>query len=149
MFAVRAVGLDQLPSEEQRLGLLIPVAVTGGEVSEVKGYAPLKAKPGPEPKVLPGQQVLRCRRHPGRSERSSHCDRSPAQAQSQGPNPLIEGHLYALRNLVGRCFSKLEHSRRLATQDCRQSYRLHPRRVRPTVGQSLRQQDLVCGAAEA
>ena len=30
--------------------------------------------------------------------------------------PIIDGHLYALRNLVERCFSKLKHSRRLATR---------------------------------
>ena len=28
----------------------------------------------------------------------------------------IDGHLYAMRNLVERCFSKLKHSRRLATR---------------------------------
>ena len=28
----------------------------------------------------------------------------------------IDGHIYALRNLVERCFSKLKHSRRLATR---------------------------------
>jgi transposase len=31
-------------------------------------------------------------------------------------HPLIDGHIYALRNLVERCFSKLKHSRRLATR---------------------------------
>jgi transposase len=31
--------------------------------------------------------------------------------------PIIEGHLYALRNLVERCFSKLKHSRGLATRN--------------------------------
>ena len=30
--------------------------------------------------------------------------------------PIIDGHIYALRNLVERCFSKLKHSRRLATR---------------------------------
>ena len=30
--------------------------------------------------------------------------------------PIIDGHLYALRNLVERCFSKLKHSRRLAAR---------------------------------
>ena len=30
--------------------------------------------------------------------------------------PVIDGHLYGLRNLVERCFSKLKHSRRLATR---------------------------------
>ncbi len=28
----------------------------------------------------------------------------------------LDGHIYALRNLVERCFSKLKHSRRLATR---------------------------------
>jgi transposase len=30
--------------------------------------------------------------------------------------PVIDGYIYALRNLVERCFSKLKHSRRLATR---------------------------------
>jgi transposase len=30
--------------------------------------------------------------------------------------PVIDGHIYAIRNLVERCFSKLKHSRRLATR---------------------------------
>jgi Transposase DDE domain len=30
--------------------------------------------------------------------------------------PIIDGHLYALRNLVERCFPKPKHSRRLATR---------------------------------
>ena len=30
--------------------------LTGGEVSDVKGYAPLMAEPGPEPKVLMGDK---------------------------------------------------------------------------------------------
>jgi transposase len=30
--------------------------------------------------------------------------------------PIMDGHVYALRNLVERCFSKLKHSRRLATR---------------------------------
>lgn len=30
--------------------------------------------------------------------------------------PIIDGHIYALRNFVERCFSRLKHSRRLATR---------------------------------
>ena len=30
--------------------------------------------------------------------------------------PVIDGHIYSLRNLVERCLSKLKHSRRLATR---------------------------------
>jgi transposase len=29
---------------------------------------------------------------------------------------VIDGYIYALRNLVERCFAKLKHSRRLATR---------------------------------
>ncbi|MDO9588640.1 MAG: transposase, partial [Brevundimonas sp.] len=30
--------------------------------------------------------------------------------------PVIDGHIYTLRNLVERCYSKLKQSRRLATR---------------------------------
>ncbi|WP_165492665.1 transposase, partial [Lichenihabitans psoromatis] len=30
--------------------------------------------------------------------------------------PVIDSHIYALRNTVERCFAKLKHSRRLATR---------------------------------
>ena len=36
--------------------------------------------------------------------------------QNRKIQPVIDGHIYALRNLVERCFSKLKHSRRLATR---------------------------------
>lgn len=36
--------------------------------------------------------------------------------KSRKVQPVIDGHIYALRNLVERCFSKLKHSRRLATR---------------------------------
>ena len=32
------------------------VILTGGEVSDVKGYGPVMAEPGPEPKVLLGDK---------------------------------------------------------------------------------------------
>ena len=36
--------------------------------------------------------------------------------RNRNVQPVIDGHPYALRNLVERCFSKLKHSRRLATR---------------------------------
>ena len=35
--------------------------------------------------------------------------------QNRKVHPAIDGHIYALRNLVERCFCKLKHNRRLAT----------------------------------
>ena len=32
------------------------MVLTGGEVCDVKGYTPIMAEPGPEPKVLPGDK---------------------------------------------------------------------------------------------
>ena len=72
-------------------------------------------EPGPEPKVLMG-------------DKGYDADAILADLQARGVaavippkrnrkvEPIIDGHLYALRNLVERCFSKLKHSRRLATR---------------------------------
>ena len=91
------------------------MVLTGGQVSDVKGYAPAMAEPGPEPKVLMG-------------DKGYDADAILADLQDRGiaavippkrnrkVQPIIDGHLYALRNLVERCFSKLKHSRRLATR---------------------------------
>jgi transposase len=91
------------------------VVLTGGEVSDVKGYAPVMAEPGPARSVLLG-------------DKGYDADAILADLHAKGVaavippkrnrkvQPVIDGHLYALRNLVERCFSKLKHSRRLATR---------------------------------
>ena len=91
------------------------MVLTGGEVSDVKGYGPVMAEPGPEPKVLLG-------------DKGYDADAILADLDARGAAAIIppkrnrkvqrdiDGHLYALRNLVERCFSKLKHSRRLATR---------------------------------
>jgi transposase len=93
----------------------VAVVVSGGEVSDVKGYAPVMAEPGPGPKVLLG-------------DKGYDADAILADLEDRGIAAVIppkrnrtirrdiDGHLYALRNLVERCFSKLKHSRRLATR---------------------------------
>jgi len=72
-------------------------------------------EPGPEPKVMLG-------------DKGYDADAILADLQARGVaaiipakrnrkvQPVIDGHLYAPRNLVERCFSKLKHSRRLATR---------------------------------
>jgi transposase len=97
------------------LGLPVALVVTGGEVSDVKGYAPVMAEPGPEPKVLIADK--------GYDADAILADLSLRGVAAVVPprrnrkvQPIIDGHLYALRNLVERCFSKLKQSRRLATR---------------------------------
>ena len=91
------------------------MVLTGGEVSDVKGYGPVMAEPGPEPKALLG-------------DKGYDADAILADLEAKGVAAIIppkrnrtvqrdiDGHLYTLRNLVERCFSKLKHSRRLATR---------------------------------
>jgi transposase len=73
------------------------------------------AEPGPAPSVILG-------------DKGYDADAILAHLESEGIaavippkrnrkiQPAIDGHIYALRNLVERCFSKLKHSRRLATR---------------------------------
>ncbi len=84
-------------------------------MSNVEGYGPVMAEPGPQPKVLLG-------------DKGYDADAILADLEDRGVvavippkrnrkvQPVIDGHLYALRNLVERCFLKLKHSRRLATR---------------------------------
>lgn len=97
------------------LGLPIAVVLTGGEVSDVKGYAPVMAEPGPDPKVMLGDK--------GYDADAILADLAQRGVTAVIPpkrnrkvQPVIDGCIYALRNLVERCISKLKHSRRLATR---------------------------------
>ena len=91
------------------------MVLTGGEVSDVKGYAPVTAEPGPEPKVLMGDKGYDADAILADLEQRGIAAIIPPRRSRMVQRP-IDGHLYALRNLVERCFSKLKHSRRLATR---------------------------------
>ena len=91
------------------------MVLTGGEVSDVKGYAPVMAEPGPEPKVLLGDKGYDTDAILDDLEARGAAAIIPAK-RNRTIQRHIDGHLYALRNRVERCFSKLEHSRRLATR---------------------------------
>ena len=97
------------------MGLPVAVVLTGGEVSDVKGYAPVMAEPGPEPKVLLGDKGYDADAILADLEGRGVAAVIPPK-RNRKVQPVIDGHLYALRNLVERCFSKLKHSRRLATR---------------------------------
>jgi transposase len=84
-------------------------------VSDVKGYGPLMAEGGPQPKVMLGDKGY---------DTDAILDDLAARdiaaiippRRNRKIQRVIDGYLYALRNLVERCFSKLKHSRRLATR---------------------------------
>jgi transposase len=97
------------------LGLPVAVVLTAGEVSDIKGYWPVMAEPGPEPKVMLADK--------GYDADAILADLAGKQIAAIIPpkrnrkvQPVIDGHIYAMRNLVERCFSSLKHSRRLATR---------------------------------
>ena len=97
------------------IGLPIAVTLSSGEASDYKGYEPLMQEPGPEPKVLIADK--------GYDSDAIRDDLAKRHVEAIIPfrrnrkvQPVIDGYIYALRNLIERCFSKLKHSRRLATR---------------------------------
>ena len=91
------------------------MTLTGGEVSDVKGYAPVMAEPGPQPKVLIADK--------GYDANDILSDLATKKIAAVIPpkrnrkvQPAIDAFIYVLRNLVERCISKLKQSRRLATR---------------------------------
>ena len=97
------------------IGLPIAVTLSAGEASDYKGYEPLMLEPGPEPKVL-----IADKGYDSDAIREDLIARQvepviPMRRNRKAQDP-IDGAIYALRNLVERCFNKLKHSRRLATR---------------------------------
>ena len=97
------------------LGLPVAVVLTGGKDSDVKGYAPVMAEPGPAPKVMLGDKGYASDAILTDLDARSVAAVIPPK-RNRKVQPVIDGHIYVLRNLVERCFSKLKHSRRLATR---------------------------------
>ena len=81
----------------------------------MKGYGPLMDQPGPSPKVM-----LADKGYDSDAIRQDLKDRGvepiiPFKRNRKVQEP-IDGFLYALRNMVERCFNKLKNARRLATR---------------------------------
>ena len=91
------------------------VEITGGEVSDYKGYDLVMSPEAPTAKVL-------------LADRGYDADRIRDDIQARGGTPVIPGrknrktsipidpYIYALRNRIERCFNKFKNSRRLATR---------------------------------
>ena len=72
-------------------------------------------QPGPQPRVLLADKGYDADFILADLETRGVAAVIPAK-RNRKVQPVIDGHVYALRNLVERCFSKLKHSRRLATR---------------------------------
>ena len=81
----------------------------------MKGYGPVMDEPGPQPRVLLADKGYDADFILADLEARGVAAVIPAK-RNRKVQPVIDGHIYGLRNLVERCFSKLKHSRRLATR---------------------------------
>ncbi len=81
----------------------------------MKGYVPIMDQPGPRPRVLLADKGYDADFILADLEARGVAAVIPAK-RNRKVQSVIDGHIYALRNLVERCFSKLKHSRRLATR---------------------------------
>jgi transposase len=97
------------------LGLPVAAFLTGGQVNDVKGFAPLMAEPGPAPRVILADKGYDADAILTDLDAQGIAAVIPPKRNRKVQRP-IDGNIYALRNLVERCFSKLKHSRRLATR---------------------------------
>ena len=91
------------------------MTLSPGETSDVKGYGPVMNEPGPIPKVLIADK--------GYDSDAIRADLVGRGVTSVIPNRRnrklqtpVDGFIYALRNRIERCFSRLKQNRRIATR---------------------------------
>jgi len=76
----------------------------------MKGYAPVMDQPGPKPCVLLADKGYDADFIVADLGARGVAAVIPAK-RNRKVQPVIDGYIYGLRNLVERCFSKLKHSR--------------------------------------
>ena len=97
------------------MGLPIAIALTGGEVADFKGYLPVMNADGPAPKVLLADKGYDADFIRKDMERRGGFAMIPTKRNRLVQLP-VDTAIYALRNMVERCFNKLKNARRLATR---------------------------------
>ena len=97
------------------MGLPIAFALTGGEVSDFKGYLPIMNADGLAPKVLLADKGYDADYIREDMERRGGTAMIPTKRNRKIQLP-VDPAIYALRNMVERCFNKLKNARRLATR---------------------------------
>lgn len=96
-------------------GLPIAAEISGGEVSDYKGYGPVMEAGGPEPKVLLADRGYDADFIRDDMEARGGVAIIPTRKNRKIQIP-VDGYVYALRNQVERCFNKMKNARRLATR---------------------------------
>ena len=89
--------------------------ITGGEVSDYKGFDLMMRDPTALPRVLIADKGYDSDHVRDVVERAGGIAIIPARRTRKMPQP-IDDYIYALRNRIERCFNKLKNSRRLATR---------------------------------
>jgi transposase len=97
------------------MGLPIAFALTGGEVSDYKGYLPIMNADGPAPKVLLADKGYDADFIRQDMERRGGIAMIPTKRNRLIQLP-VDPDIYALRNMVELRFNKLKNARRLATR---------------------------------
>ena len=95
----------------------MPIAaeITGGEVSDYKGYEMIWETDGPQPKVLLADKGYDADFIREDMEQRGGVAVIPTKRNRKHQIP-VDGFIYALRNQVERCFNRLKNARRLATR---------------------------------
>jgi transposase len=95
----------------------LPIAakITAGEVSDYLGFDPLMEAEGPDAKVVLADRGYDSDRIRKTLEKTGAATVIPTRRNRKVQIP-VDGHIYALRNRIERCFNKLKNARRLATR---------------------------------
>lgn len=91
------------------------VALTPGQTSDYLGYDAVMDDDLPQPKVLLADKGYDSDAIRDDVEARGGTSVIPARKNRKNPQP-VDDFIYALRNLVERCFNKMKNSRRLATR---------------------------------
>ncbi len=96
-------------------GLPVKVEISGGEVSDYKGFDIVMGDHSQPPAVLIADKGYDSDKI--RKKVTEHGGEAviPARKTRKQPVP-IDDFIYALRNIIERCFNKLKNARRLATR---------------------------------
>jgi transposase len=114
-FGRSKVALRPKSSPHNAEGLPIAAEITGGEVSDYKGYDLVMDADAPDPKVLIADKGYDADRIREQTEAKGGVAVIPMRRGRKVQTP-IDDHIYALRNRIERCFNKLKNARRLATR---------------------------------
>ena len=91
------------------------MALSPGEASDVKGYEPVMDEPGPLPKVLIADKGYDSDAIRDDLEKRDITPVIPNRRNRKIQSP-VDGFIYALRNRIERCFSRLKQNPRIATR---------------------------------